>query len=186
MIIVNKKTFIRGLLNMAKQNQAVETQVVESSENPILVVDKDGGLTTNENCRSLITVMSVSTFQRLQKEASELDETAQGIPTNAVYREFEKKDSVVGIFIGTGLITPKTKEDRIDELTGEIIPKGTRVPVPTIQWMEKDGRVYQNGGVALFSEFISNGNYRIPLNSKVRITYSEKKGDCKLYDVEIL
>lgn len=173
--------------NTTPNTEATPTEVV--TENPILPVAKQGELTINQDVRSLVTVMNVTDFLAMKAEAQKLTGQEVGVCITATYREFRKDESIVGIFVGAGMITPKRDTPEIDELTGEIVaPAGSLQTVHTVQWMESDGKLYQNGGVALFGEFFDKQTHqpKIPFGSKVRITCEGKNNRTLVYSVELL
>lgn len=144
-----------------------------------LVEDYQGALTVEPNIQSNLTVMSIETYEKMKAAAAEIKPDAMGIQMNAVYKKFALGESIVGIFTQEDSISPR------DELTGQLYK------VPSVQWMGKDGKLYQCGGVALYNTFFDeNGDPKIPYGAKIRIThYDESKNGAKttkLYSVEII
>lgn len=155
------------------KGKAVETEVVPE-ETP-LVNDHKGQITVKRGIGAWVTTLSVDTYEKLKAEAAAIDPESTGIAVTARYKEFAVDESVVGIFTGEDGITPK------DEITQHAIY------CKSVQWMGIDGRLYQCAGVALVNQFFGeNGEYLIPLGTRVKITHTGKSNRTKLYEVEIL
>ena len=145
----------------------------------ILPVEKDGQLTHNEGCGSFLTLMTSDQYAALKAAAQEIDEE-KAVVLTAIYKEFAVGETVSGIFTGMDGITPKTT----DELTGEVTKRFTR----SVQWMGKDGKLYQCAGVALVNQFWDeeSQSFKIPIGSKVTITHTGKNNRTKLYEVGLI
>ena len=145
----------------------------------ILTVDQGGQLTHNEGCGSFLTLMTSDQYAALKAAAQEIDEE-KAVVLTAIYKEFAVGETVSGIFTGFDGITPR----QTDELTGEVTKRFCR----SVQWMGRDGRLYQCAGVALVNQFWDEETEspKIPVGSKITITHSGKNNRTKLYEVGLI
>lgn len=155
------------------------TNEYETLNTEILPVEKAGELSTNEECGSFLTMMTASQYAKLKAAAAAIKEE-EAVVLTAIYKEFAVGETVSGIFTGMDGITPKTT----DELTGEITKRFTR----SVQWMGKDGKLYQCAGVALVNQFWDeeSQSFKIPPGSKITITHTGKNNRTKLYQVGLI
>ena len=115
-------------------------------------------------------------MEAIKDRVSKLDDMEPGISLQGRYREFEKGQTIRGVFIGYKTI------HKTDQKTGNI------VPLESANWIESDGNLYMNSGANLIKQLRdTNVGQGTPVQITLVTTEKTKSGNnVNIFDVRIL
>ena len=109
-------------------------------------------------------------FMHLMRASQELQTKAAVVSVVPRYFEFNRiGDRTRGVFVDFTSITKKQDD-------------GSLKDIPCVRWMT-NGEMFINGGIALVTTF---ERINCPRGTPVEISYAQKRGNCKVYDVKLL
>jgi len=118
-----------------------------------------------------VAIPSNLDWNALVEQSMNVEKAKKGLTLTAEYIELTKVgDSFRGVYIGLGEVNVTDKQ------TGELKPL-------TAARFLISGKVFINAGIVLVDEINRAG---VPVGTPMEVTYTEKKGNTKIYQLSLL